>query len=110
MSLVKKTKLPAAPVRENKRISLVGKVISDKAAKMVIVEIERRVKHPVYSKPILKKMRCYAHDEQNSCKKGDTVEIVSCRPLSKLKRWVVINRISPVAGAALEKVSTRARA
>ena len=66
---------------------LTGKVVSDKMDKTVVVAIERRVPHPVYGKMVTKTTRLKAHDEANSAKVGDTVRIVETRPLSKDKRW-----------------------
>ena len=64
-----------------------GLVVSDKMDKTIVVAIERRVPHPVYGKMVTKTKRLKAHDESNSAKVGDTVRIVETRPLSKDKRW-----------------------
>lgn len=64
-----------------------GLVVSDKMDKTVVVAIERRVPHPVYGKMVTRTKRLKAHDEANSAKVGDTVRIVETRPLSKDKRW-----------------------
>ena len=64
-----------------------GLVVSDKMDKTVVVAIERRVPHPVYGKMMTRTKRLKAHDEANSAKVGDTVRIVETRPLSKDKRW-----------------------
>ncbi|MBV9834149.1 MAG: 30S ribosomal protein S17 [Alphaproteobacteria bacterium] len=72
-----------------KRI-LEGVVVSDKMDKTVVVEVERRVQHPVYKKFIRQSKRYHAHDESNAIKEGATVRIIESRPLSKTKRWVVI--------------------
>ena len=64
-----------------------GLVVSDKMDKTVVVAIERRVPHPIYGKMVTKTKRLKAHDEANSAKVGDTVRIVETRPLSKDKRW-----------------------
>ena len=74
----------------NARKSRVGKVVSDKMQKTVVVAIERRVQHPVYGKMVRKTSRLKAHDEENSAKTGDTVRIMETRPLSKDKRWRVV--------------------
>jgi small subunit ribosomal protein S17 len=74
----------------NARKSRVGKVVSDKMQKTVVVSIERRVQHPVYGKMVRKTTRLKAHDEENSAKTGDTVRIMETRPLSKDKRWRVV--------------------
>lgn len=78
-------KQPAAtrPARKTRQ----GLVVSDKMDKTVVVAIERRVPHPVYGKMVTRTKRLKAHDEQNSAKVGDTVRIVETRPLSKDKRW-----------------------
>ena len=65
-------------------------VVSDKMEKTVVVAIERRVPHPVYGKMVTRTKRLKAHDEENSAKVGDTVRIVETRPLSKDKRWRVV--------------------
>src|ERR1700679_1404846 len=64
-----------------------GKVVSAKMTKPIVVEVTRRVPHPVYKRIINKRSKFYAHDEQQSAKIGDTVRIIECRPMSKLKRW-----------------------
>lgn len=74
----------------NARKSRIGKVVSDKMQKTVVVAIERRVQHPVYGKMVRKTTRLKAHDEENSAKTGDTVRIMETRPLSKDKRWRVV--------------------
>ncbi len=65
----------------------IGQVVSTKMAKTIVVEVTRRVPHPLYKRIITKRKKFYAHDEQSTAKLGDTVRIVECRPLSKLKRW-----------------------
>jgi small subunit ribosomal protein S17 len=74
----------------NARKSRVGLVVSDKMQKTVVVAIERRVPHPVYGKMVTRTKRLKAHDEENSAKTGDTVRIRETRPLSKDKRWRVV--------------------
>ncbi|MFC0132117.1 30S ribosomal protein S17 [Massilia sp. R2A-15] len=69
--------------------TLVGKVVSDKMDKTVTVLIERHVKHPLYGKIIMRSNKYHAHDETNSVKMGDTVEIQEGRPISKTKAWTV---------------------
>jgi small subunit ribosomal protein S17 len=70
-----------------------GLVVSDKMEKTVVVAIERRVPHPVYGKMVTRTKRLKAHDEENSAKVGDTVRIVETRPLSKDKRWRLVEII-----------------
>ena len=65
----------------------VGEVVSTKMQKTIVVEVSRRVPHPLYKRIVTKRKKFYAHDEQNSCRVGDVVRIVETRPLSKLKRW-----------------------
>ena len=68
--------------------TLVGKVVSDKRTKTVTVLVERRVKHPIYDKIMIKSSKYHAHDENGEYKMGDTIEITESRPLSKTKNWV----------------------
>tara|TARA_Y100001970_G_scaffold290719_1_gene425455 strand:- start:1325 stop:1579 length:255 start_codon:yes stop_codon:yes gene_type:complete len=69
---------------------LVGKVVSDAMDKTLVVSVERLVKHKLYKKYIKQSKKYYAHDEDNSYKNGDMVEIIASRPLSKTKRWRVL--------------------
>ena len=75
------------------RKTRVGMVVSDKMQKTVVVSIERRVQHPVYGKMVRRTKKLKAHDEQNEAKTGDTVRIMETRPLSKDKRWRVVEII-----------------
>ena len=68
----------------------VGVVTRDKTAKTRRVEISRLIKHPKYGKYLRRRGVCYAHDENNESKIGDTVEIVECRPMSRTKRWNLV--------------------
>ena len=70
-----------------------GEVVSDKMDKTIVVAVTRLTQHPVYKKTIKKVAKFKAHDEENQCKKGDKVSIIEARPLSKDKRWKVINII-----------------
>lgn len=65
----------------------VGEVVSTKMAKTIVVEVTRRVAHPVYKRIVTQRKKFYAHDEQGKAKVGDVVRIIECRPLSRLKRW-----------------------
>ncbi len=67
-----------------------GTVVSDAMDKTVIVRVDRRVRHPVYKKFILRSKKLAAHDKGNACRIGDKVRIRECRPISKRKRWEVI--------------------
>ena len=74
----------------NLRKARVGVVVSDKMDKTIVVAIKERVKHPLYGKIINRTKTFKAHDEQNECGIGDTVRVVETRPLSKDKRWRVV--------------------
>ncbi len=67
-----------------------GRVVSDKMDKSIVVAIERFVKHPIYGKFVRRTTKIHAHDENNECGLGDTVEIRECRPLSKTKSWTLV--------------------
>lgn len=69
---------------------LQGVVVSDKAAKTVVVRVDRREAHPIYKKTIMRSKKYSAHDEENRFKVGDAVKIVESRPISKTKRWAVV--------------------
>ncbi|MBK6801587.1 30S ribosomal protein S17 [Novosphingobium sp.] len=84
-----------------KRI-LIGTVVSDKTDKTVVVKVERKVKHPLYGKIIRRSKKYHAHDEDNSFKIGEIVRIEETRPLSKLKNWKVIERVTAGKTAAVE--------
>jgi len=77
----------------NLRKERVGKVTSAKMDKSISVSVERKVKHPIYGKFMTKTTKLMAHDEKNECAIGDTVKIMETRPLSKLKRWRLIEII-----------------
>ena len=77
----------------NLRKVRVGRVVSDKMNKTVVVAIEDNVKHPVYGKIIKRTLKLHAHDEENTCNIGDKVEIMETRPLSKTKRWRLVEII-----------------
>lgn len=77
----------------NLRKTRVGKVVSDKMDKTVVVAIVDNVRHPLYKKIVKRTVKLKAHDEQNSCNIGDTVQLMETRPLSKDKRWRVVSII-----------------
>jgi small subunit ribosomal protein S17 len=80
---------------------LTGRVTSDKMDKTITVLVDRRIMHPLYKKFIRRSKKYAAHDEENACKIGDTVRIEECRPFSKRKSWLVIERNGqPVAESA----------
>ena len=67
----------------------VGEVISTKMSKTIVVEVTRRVPHPLYKRIVTKRKRFYVHDEQETAKPGDSVRLIECRHLSRLKRWTL---------------------
>jgi small subunit ribosomal protein S17 len=77
--------------------TLVGKVVSDKRAKTVTVLVERRVKHPIYDKIVIKSSKYHAHDENAEYKLGDLIEITESRPISKTKNWVASRLVQKAA-------------
>ena len=76
-------------VRSNRRV-LQGKVTSNKGEKTIVVTIVRQVAHPLYKKYFKRSKNILAHDDQNSCNEGDTVRVRECRPMSRLKRWELV--------------------
>ncbi|ODP38229.1 30S ribosomal protein S17 [Sphingomonas turrisvirgatae] len=72
---------------------LTGQIVSDKGDKTVVVNVERKVKHPLYGKIIRRSKKYHAHDEGNEYKAGETVRIEETAPISKLKTWKVIDRV-----------------
>ena len=79
-----------AVVERNLRKTRRGKVVSDKMDKTIVVAIEEHVKHPLYGKIVKKTYKLKAHDEKNECGIGDTVKVMETRPLSKDKRWRLV--------------------
>lgn len=79
-----------------KKRTLKGKVVSDKMDKTVVVSVERLKNHPLYHKKYKTSNKFMAHDEKGACKEGDIIEIEETRPLSKNKRWRVIDQISKI--------------
>lgn len=75
------------PEKQGHKNEKVGEVISTKMAKTIVVEVTRRVPHPVYKRIVSKRKKFYAHDEEQTAHVGDVVRIIECRPLSRLKRW-----------------------
>ena len=80
-------------MERNLRKTRIGKVVSDKMDKTIVVLIEDNVKHPLYGKIMKRSIKLKAHDENNECKIGDKVEIMETRPLSKDKRWRLVEVI-----------------
>src|ERR1041384_2666473 len=80
----------------------IGQVVSTKMAKTIVVEVTRRVPHPLYKRIVAKRKKFSAHDEQATAKAGDVVRIVECRPLSKLKRWTLAEVIRRAAQVGVQ--------
>ena len=80
-------------MERNYRKTVVGKVVSDKMDKTIVVAIEDSVKHPLYGKVVKRTKKFKAHDENNECKVGDRVRVMETRPLSKDKRWRLVEII-----------------
>ena len=83
-------------MERNLRKTRIGKVVSDKMDKTITVAIEDHVKHPLYGKIVKRTYKLKAHDENNECHTGDTVKVMETRPLSKDKRWRLVNVIEKV--------------
>ncbi|HBJ84677.1 MAG: 30S ribosomal protein S17 [Prosthecobacter sp.] len=81
---------PTVPEKKAVRKTRVGVVVSDKMTKTIVVEVERRVPHPQFKKIVRRTSKFYAHDESEQAKEGDKVLIAETRPLSKLKRWELV--------------------
>ena len=78
-------------MERNLRKTRIGKVVSDKMDKTIVVAVENHVKHPLYGKIVKKTYKLKAHDENNECGIGDTVKVIETRPLSKDKRWRLVS-------------------
>ena len=83
-------------VERNLRKTKLGVVSSNKMDKTITVKVERKVKHPIYGKFLKKSTKFHAHDEKNECSIGDTVKIMESRPLSKTKRWRLVEVVEKV--------------
>jgi small subunit ribosomal protein S17 len=83
-------------VERNLRKTRTGKVVSDKMDKTIVVAIEDHVKHPLYGKIVKRTYKLKAHDEKNECNIGDTVKVMETRPLSKDKRWRLVEIVEKV--------------
>jgi small subunit ribosomal protein S17 len=93
MSETTPTESTPATVRDGHRKERSGEVVSNKMAKTIVVRVERRFQHPVFKKVVTSYNKFYAHDEKSEAKVGDRVRIVETRPLSKLKRWRLVEII-----------------
>lgn len=80
-------------IKRNLRKERVGRVVSNKMEKSVVITVERKVKHPMYGKFMKKTSKLMVHDENNECGVGDTIRVMETRPLSKNKRWRLVEII-----------------
>ncbi|MEW5798255.1 MAG: 30S ribosomal protein S17 [Bacteroidota bacterium] len=80
--------------QRNSRKTRVGKVVSNKMQKSIVVAVERKVAHPLYKKYFRRTTKFYVHDEKNEATVGDTVKIMETRPLSKMKRWRLVEVVA----------------
>jgi small subunit ribosomal protein S17 len=89
---------------EGRRKVLLGEVVSNRMQKTITVKVERRLRHPMYERVVKRSKKFHAHDEHNECQVGDLVRIVETRPLSRTKRWrlleIVQRRVGTVTPAA----------
>ena len=90
---------PTEVVRGNRKVR-VGEVVSNKMTKTIVVRVQRRFPHPKFKKVVTGYAKFYAHDEKNDAKIGDTVRIEETRPLSKLKRWRLVQVVERNSDAA----------
>ena len=86
--------------KQNRRSTKIGQVVSTKMAKTIVVRVERRFPHPQYKKIVTSYKKFYAHDEKAEAKVGDTVRIEETRPISKLKRWRLVEVVERGSGVA----------
>ena len=93
-------------ITRNSRRTLEGTVTSDKMAKTITVVVERTFKHEKYKKYVRKRKKYHAHDEKGEAKRGDRVEIVACRPMSRIKRWLLVRVIEK--GTTVEPLALEA--
>lgn len=91
-----------ADSRKNEKV---GQVVSAKMAKTIVVEVTRRVSHPLYKRVVTRRKKFYAHDEEGSARLGDTVRIVESRPLSRLKKWRLSEILRRAAQVSIEPES-----
>ena len=87
---------PAAAGRPDRKL-MRGQVTANKMQKTLVVEVRRKVRHPLYEKYLTRRTKLYVHDEQNEAKVGDIVEVMQTRPLSRLKRWRLVRLVQRAA-------------
>ncbi len=91
-----------------KRTTRVGIIVSRSGAKTVVVEVERRVQHRLYKRYVNRRKKFHAHDERDECRIGDRVRIVETRPVSRMKRWRLVEILHRRAGEVLEEAAAAA--
>ncbi|MFB3830128.1 MAG: 30S ribosomal protein S17 [Bryobacteraceae bacterium] len=89
--------MPETEKQQGLKNEKVGEVVSTAMSKTIVVEVSRRVPHPIYKRIVARRKKFYAHDEDGTARKGDVVRIQECRPLSKLKRWRLIEVVRRAA-------------
>ena len=102
----------AEAARDRRKNQKIGEVVSTKMKKTIVVQVTRRVSHPLYQRIVTRRRKFYAHDENQSARLGDTVEIVECRPRSRLKRWElsrIVRRAVQVGAEATEEELSQVR-
>jgi small subunit ribosomal protein S17 len=92
------TSTPGTAPTKSRRQQKVGRVVSNKMDKTIVVVVESLKKHRIYKRTYKQTKRFYAHDEQNACQIGDMVRIEESRPMSKLKRWRLVEIVKPSSG------------
>jgi len=90
---------------KSRKTEKVGEVVSTKMAKTIVVEVTRRVSHPFYKRVVTRRKKFYAHDEEGLARLGDTVRIVESRPLSRLKKWRLVEIVRRAAQVSVEPES-----
>ena len=92
---------------ELRRKILLGEVVSNRMQKTITVKVERRLRHPTYERVVKRSKKFHAHDEHNQCQVGDRVRIIETRPLSKLKRWRLLEIVQRRAGSEVPSAEGR---
>ena len=93
---------PRTEQPRGRRKTVIGYVVSDKMQKTIVVEVIRRVPHPIYKRIVTRKKKFYAHDETETAKMGDVVRILEARPMSKLKRWTLADVVRRAVQVGVE--------
>ncbi|MBI1898965.1 MAG: 30S ribosomal protein S17 [Acidobacteria bacterium] len=97
----------AEQIAAKRRNEKIGQVVSTRMTKTIVVEVTRRVPHPIYKRIVTRRKKFYAHDESQTARVGDTVRIIESRPLSRLKRWTLGHVIRRAAQVGIEPAEVR---